>query len=233
MKVEIWSDIVCPWCYIGKRRFETALAQFPHRDQVKVTWRSFELDPQAPARITGSLTELLARKYGMPVAQAATNQAQITGLAAKERLEYHLDRAQSGNTFLAHQLLHLAGAHGLQDPMKERLMRAYFTEGLPVGDLETLVGLAREVGLDAEEARAALETGLHADAVRQDERLAAALGIRGVPFVVLDEQYGVSGAQAATVFLQALETAWAAGHPLVAVGGADGAPACEGDACAI
>jgi predicted DsbA family dithiol-disulfide isomerase len=232
MKVEIWSDIVCPWCYIGKRRFEAALAQFPRRDQVEVTWRSFELDPQAPARITGSLTELLARKYRMPVAQAAASQAQITDLAAEEGLDYHLDRAQSGNTFLAHQLLHLAAAHGLQDQMKERLMRAYFTESLPVGDLETLIGLAQGVGLDADEVRTALETGIYAEAVRKDERLAAALGIRGVPFVVLDEEYGVSGAQPAAVFLQALETAWAAGHAPVPVG-ADAAPACEGDTCAI
>jgi predicted DsbA family dithiol-disulfide isomerase len=232
MKVEIWSDIVCPWCYIGKRRFETALAQFPHRDQVEVTWRSFELDPEAPTRITGSLTDLLARKYRMPLAEAAARQAQITDLAAKEGLEYHLDRAQSGNTLKAHQLLHLAANHGLQDQMKERLMRAYFTESLPIGDLEMLVGLAQEVGLDASEARTALETDAYAEEVRKDERLAAALGIRGVPFVALDEQYGVSGAQPAAVFLQALETAWAAAHPLIPVG-ADQAPACDGDVCAI
>ena len=197
-----------------------------------MTWRSFELDPQAPARVAGPLTELLARKYGMPLAQAVASQAHITDLAAQEGLDYHLDQAQSGNTFQAHQLLHLAAAHGLQDQMKERLMHAYFTESLPIGDLETLVALAQEVGLDAAEARTALETGVYAEDVRKDERLAAALGIRGVPFVVLDEQYGVSGAQPSAMFLQALETAWAAGHPLVAVG-ADDAPACEGDACAI
>jgi predicted DsbA family dithiol-disulfide isomerase len=232
MKVEIWSDIVCPWCYIGKRRFETALGQFSHRDHIEVTWRSFELDPQAPARLTGSLTELLARKYRMPLAEAAARQAQITDLAAKEGLEYHLDLAQPGNTFYAHQLLHLAAAHGLQDQMKERLMQAYFTQSLPIGDLDTLASLALEVGLDVDEARTTLETGVYGDEVRKDEQLAAALGIRGVPFVVLDEQYGVSGAQPAQVFLQALETAWAAAHPLVAVG-ADEAPSCDGDACAI
>jgi predicted DsbA family dithiol-disulfide isomerase len=197
-----------------------------------VTWRRVELDPQAPARLTGSLTELLASKYRMPLAEAAARQAQITGLAAKEGLEYHLDRAQSGNTFQAHQLLHLAAAHGLQDQMKERLMRAYFSESLPIGDLDTLVSLAQEVGLDPNEARTALETGAYAEEVRKDEQLAAALGIRGVPFVVLDEQYGVSGAQPAQMFLQALDTAWAAAHPLTAIG-ADEAPACEGDACSL
>lgn len=232
MKVEIWSDIVCPWCYIGKRRFESALAQFPHRDQVEVTWRSFELDPEAPARRTGSLIELLAQKYRMPVAEAAARQAQITDLAAKDGLDYHLDRAQSGNTFNAHRLLHLAAAHGVQDQMKERLMRAYFTESLPIGDQDTLVTLAQEVGLDAAEARNVLENGAYAEEVRADEQLAASLGIRGVPFVVLNEQYGVSGAQAPSVFLQSLETAWVAAHPLIPVG-ADEAPVCEGDVCAI
>ena len=233
MQVEIWSDIVCPWCYIGKRRFEDALSRFAHRDQVELTWRSYELDPRAPQRQSGTLSEILARKKGMPVAQAEAMQAQLTALAAADGLEYHFDRAQSGNTFDAHRLLHLAEAQGLQDAMKERLLRAYFTEGLPIGDPETLVTLAGEIGIDPGAARAALASDDYADAVRADERLAATLGIQGVPFVVIDGRYGVSGAQPAELFLRALETAWAESQPLAMVAASDASGGCEGDACAV
>lgn len=209
MNVEIWSDIVCPWCYIGKRRFEAALARFPHRDEVAVTWRSFELDPDAPPRSSGTLDELLARKYGQTVEQAAAGHARLTALAAAEGLDYHFDRAQHGNTFDAHRLLHLAAAHDRQDAMKERLMRAYFTEGVPISDPGALVQLAAEIGLDKDEARAALAGDAYAEAVRADERRAAGFGIHGVPFVAIDETYGVSGAQAADVFLATMEKAWA------------------------
>ncbi|HWE64138.1 MAG TPA: DsbA family oxidoreductase [Chloroflexota bacterium] len=233
MKVEIWSDVVCPWCYIGKRRFETALAQFAHRDQVEVLWRSFELDSNAPRRSQGTLSDLLARKYGMAPAQAAAANTQLTDLAAAEGLEYHLDRAQHGNTFDAHRLIHLAAAHGLQDAAEERLMTAYFTEGLPIGDAETLVTIVSEAGVDAGEARAVLDGDAYAEDVRADERRASAFGIRGVPFVVVDEKYGVSGAQPSAVFLDVLEQAWTAAHPLTLVGSAAGAVACEGDSCAV
>ncbi|HXT34553.1 MAG TPA: DsbA family oxidoreductase [Chloroflexota bacterium] len=210
MNVEIWSDIVCPWCYIGKRRFEAALARFAHRDAARVTWRSFELDPTASPRPAGTLDELLARKYGQTVEQAAAGHARLTALAAEDGLEYHFDRAQHGNTFDAHRLTHLAAALGLQDAMEERLMRAYFTEGLPIGDPDTLIQLAVEVGIDAEEARTALAGDAYAAEVRADEERAGAFGIRGVPFMVVDEAYGVSGAQPASVFLDALEKGWAA-----------------------
>jgi len=210
MNVEIWSDIVCPWCYIGKRRFEAALARFAHRDKVEVVWRSFELDPTAPLRSPGTLNDLLARKYGQSVEQAAANHARLTALAAEEGLEYHFDRAQHGNTFDAHRLTHLAAAYGLQDVVEERLMHAYLTEGLAIGDAETLARIAAEAGMDAHEARGVLAGDQYAEAVRADEQRAAGFGIRGVPFVVIDEAYGVSGAQPAEVFLDTLERAWAA-----------------------
>ena len=210
MTVEIWSDVVCPWCYVGKRRFEHALDQFGHRDDVELTWRSFQLDPGAPPERRHSGAEHLAAKYGMSVEQAEQSNAQMTELAAAEGLEYHLDRTRGGNSFDAHRLIHLAAARGRQDAMKERLMRAYFTEGEPVGNRETLVRLATEVGLDEVEARSALEGEAYADTVHADEELAARIGIRGVPYFVLDRRYGVSGAQPSELLLQALEKAWEA-----------------------
>src|SRR5207248_8521488 len=129
MKVEIWSDVVCPWCYIGKRRFESALAGFEHRDDVEVVWRSFELDPSAPARRSGDSAQRLADKYGMSREQAVASQDRLTEMAAGEGLAFHFENAQSGNTFDAHRLLHLASERGLQDEVKERLFRAYFSEG--------------------------------------------------------------------------------------------------------
>jgi len=239
MQVEIWSDVVCPWCYIGKRRFEAALAQFEHRDQVELTWRSFELDPGAPRLLPGTLGEILARKKGMPVAQAEAMQAQLTTLAAADGLEYHFERTKSGNSFDAHRLLHLAAATPaaagtrLQDAMKERLLRAYFTEGLPIGDPETLVSLAAEAGIDPGVARAALAGDDYAEAVRGDERRAATLGIQGVPFVVIDGRYGVSGAQTPEVFLRALETAWAESQPSETAAASDASGSCASDTCAV
>jgi predicted DsbA family dithiol-disulfide isomerase len=205
LTVEIWSDVVCPWCYLGKRRFEAALALFEHRDEVDVVWRSFQLDPDAPRELDESPTQALATKYGMTMEQAEATHAQMTELAASEGLEYRFDRARRGNTFDAHRLLHLAAAHGIQGQMTERLMRAYFTDGESIGDRATLVRLAADEGLDAEEA---LAGDAYADAVRADEELARRIGIGGVPYFVLGRRYGVSGAQPADLLLQALERAW-------------------------
>jgi predicted DsbA family dithiol-disulfide isomerase len=210
LSVEIWSDVVCPWCYIGKRRFENALAQFEHRDEVEVRYRSFELDPSAPTQVDGPPAERLASKYGISVEEAASSQAQLTAMAAAEGLEYHLDRTRGGNTFDAHRLLQLAADRGVQPDVKERLMRGYFTESEPVGDHETLVKLAAEAGLDADEARAALQSDAYAEAVREDEMLAQRIGIQGVPFFVLGRRFGVSGAQPAELMLEALERSWEA-----------------------
>ncbi len=230
MKVEIWSDIVCPWCYIGKRRFETALSQFKNSAGVEVVWRSFELDPNAPKQRQGTLSDLLASKYGLTREQAQQSNARMIALAAGEGLAYRLDVAKPGNTLDGHRLIHLAAGHGLQGAAKERLLAAYFTEGQAVGDTETLVQLASEVGLDPVEARAVVEGDAYVDAVRADEQEAAELGINGVPFFVIDRRYGVSGAQPAEVLLQALEQGWKESHPiqrLTPVGG--DAQACEDD----
>jgi len=207
MKVEIWSDVVCPWCYVGKRRFESALGRFDHAGAVEVVWRSFELDPDAPVR-RGSSAEHLAQKYGMTLEQVAASQARLTALAAEEGLEYRLDETLGGNTFDAHRLLHLAAEHGLQDAMKERLMRAYFSEGAAIGERGVLVGLADEVGVPG--AAEVLASDAFAEAVREDEREAQVLGIHAVPFFVIDRRYGVEGAQSSDHILAALDEAWAA-----------------------
>ncbi|MFL5734751.1 MAG: DsbA family oxidoreductase [Chloroflexia bacterium] len=235
MKVEIWSDVVCPWCYIGKRRFETALARFQHADQVEVIWRSFQLDSDAPLESGLTVTEMLAGKYGVGLEQAAAMNDRVTSIAAEEGLDYHLDKAKYTNTFDAHRLIHLAAERGLRNEMKERLMRAYFTEGASVGNADTLVRLAAEVGLDTGEARTALEGDRFAHEVRADERRASMFGVRGVPFFAIDEKYGVSGAQPAELLLEVLEQAWAESHPLLQVGSASSgdSTSCEGDSCAI
>jgi predicted DsbA family dithiol-disulfide isomerase len=237
MKVEIWSDVVCPWCYIGKRRFESALEQFEHKGQVEVIWRSYQLDPNAPQHGEQKTIDMLAQKYGVSVAQAAKMQERVSTIAAQEGLEYHLDQTRHENTFDAHRLLHLAAERGLQAEGEERFFRAHFTEGKPLGDNETLVQLATEIGLAEDEARAVLEGDAYADAVRADIRRARMFGIQGVPFFAVDEQYGVSGAQPSELLKDVLEQAWADSHPLIKVSNSaasdDEANACEGDSCAI
>ncbi len=210
MDVEIWVDVVCPWCYIGKRRWEAALAEFPHRDEVNVTWRSFELAPDAPSASDLSLVEMLSTKYGVSVDEAVAMNDRVSGIAADEGLEYQLERARPANTFDAHRLLHLAGERGLADEAEERLFRAYFTEGVPIGEVDELVRLGTEVGLDPDEVRAVVESDRFATAVRDDQDTARALGVSGVPFVAIDRKFGVSGAQPVDVFRNALDEAWAA-----------------------
>jgi predicted DsbA family dithiol-disulfide isomerase len=209
VNVEIWSDIACPWCYIGKRRFEAALASFPHRDEVTVTWRSFELDPGAPAERPGDRAEHLASKYGSSVEQARAMEARVTETAAGDGLEYRLDIARAGNTFDAHRLVHLGAAHGVQDAVKERLMRAYFTEGELMSDHATLVRLGTEAGLPADEVAEMLSGDRFAAEVREDEQTASRLGISGVPFFVVDRALGASGAHPPEALAQLLEQGWA------------------------
>ena len=208
MKVEIWSDVVCPWCYIGKRRFEKALDQFDHRGDIEVEFRSFELNPSAPTDQQGNLEEALARKYGLSLEQARAMNARVVEAAAGEGLEYRFDIAKRSNTFDAHRMIHLAAAEGMQSAMKERLMAAYFMEGRAIGDRDTLVELAAEVGIDAERARATLDSEEFADEVRADEREAGELGITGVPFFVINRRYAVSGAQPPELLLKALAAGW-------------------------
>jgi predicted DsbA family dithiol-disulfide isomerase len=228
MHVEIWSDIACPWCYVGKRRFEAALAQYPHRDEVELTWRSFELDPSAPRERDGDAAGHLAAKYGTSREQAEGMHRQMTEVAAGDGLEFRFDLARGGNTFDAHRLLHLAHAHGRQDAMKERLMRAYLTEGELIGDPEVLERLAVAVGLPRSEVLELLAGDRFAAEVRADERTAAELGIHAVPFFVVDRALGASGAQPPEVLGEMLRRGWEAQPRLAVV--ADGA-ACGPDGC--
>jgi len=217
MKVEIWSDVVCPWCYVGKRNLEAALADFPHADQVEIEWRSFELDPTTPARVELSMDEVLSRKYGMTTDQAVEANRKMTELAASVGLEYHLDRVRIGNTFDAHRLIHLAADEGRGGAMKERLLAAYFTEGRTISDHDTLVELAGEVGLDTVRAAEVLSGDEYAADVRADEARAVELGSTGVPFFVLDGRFAVPGAQPPDVLLRLLNRVWdSSGEPATA-----------------
>jgi predicted DsbA family dithiol-disulfide isomerase len=207
MRVDIWSDIVCPWCYIGKRRFERALAAFPRHDDVEIVHHSFQLNPAAPRHTTSDRREMLMAKYRLSPEQVATMDVRMRETAAAEGLDYHLDGTRTGNTFDAHQLVHLARERGLQDAMVERLYRAYFTEQRSVFDEDSLIELAADVGLDREEARAALAERRYAADVEQDIDVARRLGATGVPFFVIDNRVGLSGAQPSEVFLEALTRA--------------------------
>jgi len=233
LHVDIWSDIACPWCYIGKRRFEAALAGFAHREAVEVVWHSFELDLQAPATSPIPMRDVLAQKYGVTPEKAQGMMDQMTEVAAGDGLEYHFEKLRPTNTFLAHQLLHLAGEHGLQDAMKERLLRAYLSEGELLGDPQTLARLAGEVGLDPAGAEQALAEGRYAPAVRGDEARARAYGIQGVPFFVIGGKYGVSGAQPPEVLLGALEQTWSETRPLTLLTPATATEGCEDGQCAV
>jgi predicted DsbA family dithiol-disulfide isomerase len=206
--VEVWSDVVCPWCYLGKRRLESALGRFEHADEVEVIWRSFELDPSAPTRRKGTPLEHLSRKYGITPDQVEASWARLTTLAAEEGLEYHLDRTQGGSSFDAHRLIHLGAAHRRQDEVNERLLRAYFTDSDPIGDLEVLARIGVDAGLPATDVDELLASDRLSAEVRADEQKARALGINGVPFFAIDDRYGVSGAQGPEVLLAALTQAW-------------------------
>jgi predicted DsbA family dithiol-disulfide isomerase len=225
VNVEIWSDIACPWCYVGKRRFEAALAAFEHRDDVTVTWRSFELDPTAPRERQVDGATHLAEKYGTSREQALEMHQRMTDVAAEEGLEFRFDRIRGGNTFDAHRLVHLAAAHGRQDAMKERLMRGYLTDGEPIGDPEALARAAIDAGLPEDEVRELLAGDRFAAEVREDERTAARFGINAVPFYVVDRALGASGAQSAEVFGELLRRGWEARPPI--------AVAADGETCGV
>jgi predicted DsbA family dithiol-disulfide isomerase len=228
MDIEIWSDIACPWCYVGKRRFEAALAQFEHRDEVTVRWRSFELDPQAPPEREGDRAQHLADKYGMSVEQAHAAEQQMTETAAGEGLDFRFDIARAGNTFDGHRIVHLAAEHGLQDAMKERLLRAYLSEGDLISDPQTLTRLAVEVGLPEDEVSETLAGERFAEDVRADEQAAARLGISAVPTFIVDRAIGGSGAHPPEALLGLLRQGWERRNPSLVVAGGD---ACGVDGC--
>ncbi len=207
MQIEIWSDVICPWCYIGKRRFEQALAQVGPREDINIIWRSFELDPHAPRQHPGTLNELLSRKYGVSPQQASEMSARVSGVAQEVGLEYHLSDARPGNTFDAHRLLHFAAAQQKGDLAMDCIMHAYFSVALPVGDRAALARLAPKFGIVEDEALAMLESDAYTAEVRTDESRAAELGITGVPFFVFDGKTGISGAQPVAVFAKMLAAA--------------------------
>jgi len=212
MKVEIWSDVVCPWCYLGKRRLERALESFAHADQVEVIYRSFELDPSAPKDVTTPTAAMLADKYGMTTDEARDAHRQMEQRAAQDGLTFQMDDLRSGNTRDAHRLLHLAKDRGRQADLIERLHRGYFTDHLSIFDHAVLTTLAVAAGLDRNEAADVLASEDYAPAVETDEAMAATLGVTGVPFFVIDRRYAFSGAQPAEAMSQLLDEVWAEGH---------------------
>lgn len=207
MQIDIWSDVACPWCFIGKRRFERALAGWEHRDEVQVTWHSYQLDPSLPEHHDGTEAEYLASRKGMPIDQVRQMFAHVTEQAAGEGLAYDFDRVVVANSIRAHQLLHLAKAHGRADEVKEALLSAHFERGIDIGSIDALVAIGGAAGLDEAEIREALADERHLQAVRADIAQAQQLGVSGVPFFVFDMRLGVSGAQPPEVFVQALERA--------------------------
>lgn len=234
MNVDIWSDIACPWCFIGKRRFEKALAEFPHRDQVTVTWHSYQLDPTIPERYDGSELDYLAKVKRMVPAQVRGMLDHVTSTAAAEGLEYDFDGLVVANSFAAHELLHLAKERGVAGTVKEALLSAHFEKGEDIGDREVLVAVAVSAGLDATEVSTALDSRRYREEVNDDIRRARSLGIQGVPFFVIENRWGISGAQPSELFSQALDQAWRETNPLVMVQpDGDDTAACGPDGCAI
>jgi predicted DsbA family dithiol-disulfide isomerase len=231
MRVEIWSDVVCPWCYIGKRRFEAALEGFEHADEVEVVWRSFELDPRAPFRPSRPMADELARKYGRSLDEARAMLAHMDEMAAGEGLDFDLAATTGGNTFAAHRLIHLAAQHGRAAAMKEALLDAYFRRRVAVSDPDVLAEVAAGVGLPDDEVRRLLEGDELADEVRADEREAAKLGISAVPYFVIDRTFGIPGAQDRETMLAALRRAWDRSHPTLEE--VTPAAACGPDGCRV
>ncbi len=212
MEIDIWSDVVCPFCYMGKRKFEIALEQFPQKDEVEVLWHSFQLDPGAK-RLPGKDThDYLAAKYGRDREWAKERNNEVAARAKEVGLEYNFDTAVPTNTFDAHRLIQLAAAHGLQGKAEERLFAAYFTEGKDIGDHAALAQLADEIGLDPGEVRTMLASNDYADLVKGDIEEAESLGISSVPFFVFNRKYAVSGAQPSHLFLETLHQVWEEEH---------------------
>lgn len=214
MKIEIWSDFMCPFCYIGKRRFETALERFGNKDKVEIVYRSFELDPNARRDVDYDVYDMLASKYGMSRDEAKAMNDNVSKQAQDLGLTYRMDTMVLTNTFDSHRLTHLAARYGKMQEMAERLFHAYFTESRHIGDHQTLASLAAEIGLDPNEAAGMLASEEFTHEVRAEEQEAAKLGIRGVPFFVINRKYAVSGAQPSEVFLNALQQAWEEERPI-------------------
>lgn len=209
MKVEIWSDVMCPFCYIGKRRFEAALQTFEHKDDIEVEWKSFQLNPDMVTNPAVNISQYLADVKGWTLDYAQQMNNHVTQMAAEAGLTYNFDKAVVANSFNARRFTHLAKQHGLGDAAEEQLFKAYFTDGKNTDDAETLAQLGEAIGLKREDVLAMLRSDAYTDAIKYDIAQAQQLGIRGVPFFVVNNKYGVSGAQATEVFTQTLEKAFA------------------------
>lgn len=232
MKIEIWSDVVCPFCYIGKRKLEKALAKFPQKEAIEIEWKSFQLNPDLKTNPSISTLEYLAESKGWSLEQAREISGQVSEMAKSEGLNFDFEHAVVANTKNAHRLIHLAKASGKGSEMKERLLKAYFSEGLNIDDSETLISLGKEIGIEGESIKNLLETTLYEDAVDQDIYESRLIGVKGVPFFVLDRKFGISGAQPDEVFTQTLEKAWtefAKENPQLEMVGDDSADSCEID----
>lgn len=207
LQLEIWSDVVCPWCYIGKRRVEQAVADLDGEVETEITYRAFQLAPETPVDADGSVTDYLVEHRGVTHPQAEAMMQQVTEVASSVGLEYDMGSARQANTLRAHEVLHLARTAGRQLDLAERMFRAHFVEGRHLGSVAELAELAADIGMDRDEVTAALEAGTFADAVTQDIEQARAYGITGVPFLVVDGRIGVSGAQPAEVVVAAVRQA--------------------------
>lgn len=233
MQVDVWSDVVCPWCYVGLANLDRALADFEHAEETTVVLHSFQLDPAAPVRDPQPLVERLAEKYRTSVEEIRTNQARLVELGAERGIDFRFDDAVGGNTFDAHRLLHLALRRGVQRELKHQLGEAYFTDGQPIGEVDTLRAAAVAVGLDADEVEAVLTGDAFADEVRTDVADAQRIGVSGVPFFVAGGRLAVSGAQPPEALLDLLRQAWSDHQPVPTVVGGDAGEACGPEGCEV
>ncbi|WP_139997467.1 DsbA family oxidoreductase [Paenibacillus paridis] len=234
MKVEIWSDYACPFCYIGKSKFELALERFAHKEKIETVFHSFELDPRADPHSGKSTYRMLADRYGMSMEKAKQATLSVTEQAAAAGLAFHFDKTVPTNTFDAHRVVHLAAKQGKDKQMAERLFKAYFTDGENIGDRDHLSSLAAEVGLDAAKVVEMLESSTFKESVREEEQRGSALGIQGVPFYLINGKYAVSGAQSPEVFLEMLTKAWDDKHPaIIQVNDEDADAICRDGSCTL
>lgn len=234
MKIEIWSDVVCPWCYIGKRRLESALEEFEHRNEVSIEWKSYQLDPEMETDTNLSIYDYLSKRKGIPYDQALAMGQNVSEVALEVELNYNLDKTIPVNTLLSHEVLHFAKDYNLQTETKECLLKAYFIEGKNLDDRSILINLAQEVGLDTKKLNEALENGSYTSAVQEDIKLGREFGLSGVPFFVFNRKYGISGAQTKEIFLKTLNEAyndWVKQNPKIKLEVMDGKTCQPGGTC--
>ena len=231
MKIEIWSDFACPFCYIGKTRFEKALNEFEHKDEVVITYKAYQLNPNSPKKMDGSAYEVFAKGHNMSVDDAKSRFKMFEQNAKTAGLTYNFDIVQMTNTFDAHRVAKFASTKNLEEKLTTRLMKAYFTDGKNLADHGTLIELSAEAGLDQEEVKTVLESSAYENEVKAQIEEARKVGVQGVPFFVINRKYGVSGAQEKEYFLQTLEQIWKEDHPLQTLESQDGGQSCDDEGC--